>query len=84
MVVFMRCPLPEILTFVSTPWMVRVEAGDGARGRMLGHVTGAATGDRSHLKAVQAAQAVIRSSAPGCELSVTTTVPLPVSNVVLA
>ena len=31
-----------------------------------------------------AAQAVIRISAPGCELSVTTTVPLPVSNVVLA
>ena len=28
--------------------------------------------------------AVIRSSAPGCELSVTTTVPLPVANVVLA
>ena len=29
-------------------------------------------------------QAVMRSSAPGCELSVMTTVPLPVSNVVLA
>lgn len=35
-------------------------------------------------KAFQAAHAVIRSSAPGWELSVTTTVPLPVSNVVLA
>jgi hypothetical protein len=44
----------------------------------------AATGCRRHVKAFQAAYAVIRSSAPGCELSVTTTVPLPVSNVVLA
>ena len=65
--------------------MVRVEgAGDGARERVLGHVTWGATGCRRHVKAFQAAHAVIRSSAPGCELSVTTTVPLPVSNVVLA
>ena len=56
----------------------------GACGRVLGHVTWGATGCRRHVKAFQAAQAVIRSSAPGCELSVTTTVPLPVSNVVLA
>ena len=42
------------------------------------------TGCRRHVRAFQAAHAVIRSSAPGCELSVTTTVPLPVSNVVLA
>jgi len=65
--------------------MVRVEAaGDGARERVLGHVTRGATGCRRHVKAFQAGHVVIRSSAPGCELSVTTTVPRPVSNVVLA
>ena len=45
------------------------------RGRVLGHVTRGATGCRRHVRAFQAAHAVIRSSAPGCELSVTTTYP---------
>ena len=69
------CPLLE--------WCVSRMQATG-RGRVLGHVTRGATGCRRHVRAFQAAHAVIRSSAPGCELSVTTTVPLPVSNVVLA
>jgi len=38
MAAFSRFVHPEILNFVSTPRMVRVEAaGDGARERVLGH-----------------------------------------------
>jgi len=70
MAAFSRFVHPEILNFVSTPRIVRVEAaGDGARERVLGHVTRGATGCRRHVKAFQAGHAVIRSSAPGCELS---------------
>src|SRR6478672_6743973 len=70
MAAFSRFVHPEILNFVSTPRMVRVEAaGDGARERVLGHVTRGATGCRRHVKAFQAGHVVIRSSAPGCELS---------------
>jgi len=61
MAAFSRFVHPEILNFVSTPRMVRVEAaGDGARERVLGHVTRGATGCRRHVKAFQAGHAVIR------------------------
>jgi len=63
----------------------RVVQGVGcSREEAARYVTRDAAGCRRHVKAFQAAHAVIRSSAPGCELSVTTTVPLPVSNVVFA